>query len=163
MSKAFRGTPETKNDKYTLWGQDGDELLIHYSADEAIEDIIDGRHPDPIDSIGKITVYEYEPRDVNGRYFYPLEWMLEILDEEYGDPNDCGTEPTEKMKAAEKVFVDAVLSEYLPWTCEQSGKAVTVNALDWVRENRPDWLKDAEAEAPQDTAAQETDDELDVL
>jgi hypothetical protein len=128
-------------DNNILWGEDGQELLRHHSANEAIEEVIDGYHPGPIDGDWEISVYEYQPIkpgiDSCGS---PLERVLEILDEEYGDPDGDGHDRTEAMKAAEKTFIEAVLTEYRSWMCEQTGKVVTVNALEWTKEHRPDWI-----------------------
>jgi hypothetical protein len=124
------------------WGDDGCEVLTHADPDEAIEAHIDGWHPDPIESIGEITMYEYAPmKPTLSKCGSPLERVLEQLDEEYGDPNGDGYEVTEAMKEAEQVFLKAVLAQYRPWACEQTGKKITVNALEWVQEHRPDWLQ----------------------
>lgn len=127
-----------------FWGDDGCEVLTHSDPDEAIEAYIDGFHPDPIATIGEITMYEYAPMKVSvSDCLSPLELVLENLDEEYGDPDGDGYEVTDAMKAAEKAFLEIVAAEYRPWSCEQTGKSVTVNALEWVQEHRPDWLKES--------------------
>lgn len=69
-----------------------------------------------------------------------LEILLEGLDQDYGDPDDA-TEETEAMKQAAREFVDAVLAEYSIWACEQIC-IETVKPREWVKEHRPDWLKD---------------------
>jgi hypothetical protein len=44
------------------------------------------------------------------------------------------------MKEAAKVFLTAVLDEYVGWACEIV-KWETVDVTAWVKENRPDWLE----------------------
>lgn len=125
----------------TFWGEIGDERLVHTSPDDAIESIIDSHHPATIDEIGDITVHEFAPvKPQLGSVHEPLETLLERLDEEYGDPEGDGCEPTAAMLAAQKAFVDAVLAEYVPWACEPTGNKLTVNALEWAREHAPEWL-----------------------
>lgn len=125
-----------------FWGEKDDERLTHTTPDDAIEAIIDGHHPTPIAEIGTVTVHEFAPMKprVAGGMFGPLESLLERLEEEYGDPEGRDVKPTEAMLAAEKAFIDAVLAEYKPWTCEPTGNVVTVNALEWAREHAPDWI-----------------------
>lgn len=71
-----------------------------------------------------------------------LDRVLECLDEEFGNPDGDYSDPTDAMKAAEAVFIKAVLFEYSVWSCEETGEVERVNVLEWVRENRPDWLDD---------------------
>jgi hypothetical protein len=59
-----------------------------------------------------------------------LEEFVERLDEEYG-PMDDFTEITPAMRAAERVFVEAVLAEYSVWRCEMVLK-MTVNTADYL-------------------------------
>src|SRR5690606_19353922 len=109
----------------------------------AIEEIIDAFAPAGFDEIGKLTVCEFAPMKPDPDSYNPLEHILEQLDDEFGDPDSCdGTAATEAMKQAEKVFIAAVLAEYTPWMCEKTGNEVTVDALEWVREHRPDWLQE---------------------
>lgn len=127
-----------------LWGELGDESLRHHSPDDAIEEIIDGLHPAGFAEIGQVTVHEFAPMKASvPSHWRPLESLLENLDEEYANPEGDGTKPTEAMLAAEKAFIAAVLAEYKPWMCEETGKTVTVNALEWVREHRADWLTES--------------------
>lgn len=123
------------------WSEGDDETLTHFNVHDAIEAYIDNIHPEPIESIGEITMYEYVPMTPTlPGYFSPLEQVLEVLDEEYGDPDGDNCKATDAMKQAEQTFLNAVLAEYRPWACERTGKSVTVNALEWVKEHQPDWL-----------------------
>lgn len=55
-----------------------------------------------------------------------LEVALERLDEEYSDPDQDGTEPTQAMKDAAKAFADAVVKDYVTWACEPTSEKITV-------------------------------------
>lgn len=68
-----------------------------------------------------------------------LETLLEQLDEEYGDPEGLGTEPTIRMKEKATAFVDAVLEEYQVWSAKLVGK-IEVDLIDWMKENEPEKL-----------------------
>ena len=131
-------------DETLLWGEDGDELLSCRNANSAIESYLDGFWPEILRETHEVTVFEYRPVTIQiSDCGSPLENVLEYLDEQYGDPD--GTPDyagAQEMQDAEKAFLDTVISHYKPWACEQTGKSVTVNALEWVREHRPDWLKD---------------------
>lgn len=129
-----------------FWGAHDDERLVYTSADDAIEAILDALEPAEFDEIGEVTVYGFQPMKPSPSLGWdPLDILLEQLDEQHGDPEGDGTRPTEAMRAAEKVFIDAVLAEYESWACEPSGEIVTVNALEWVREHRPGWLTEKAA------------------
>lgn len=125
-----------------IWyGVDGQEQLDS-SIDECIERYLDECE----DFDFTFFVYEFRTMKVNPKCLNVLEQLLETLDEEYGNPEGCDwTQPTESMVAAEKVFVEAVLSEYQVWACERSGTKHKIHGLEWVREHCPDWLaKDGE-------------------
>lgn len=127
-----------------LWGSDSDEVLIYEDPDEAIEMYLDGLHPTDFKDIHDFAMYEYKPMEPTLPFHCsPLETILEVLDEEYGNPDGDSCEATQAMKDAEQAFLKVVLAEYRPWACEQTGKKVEVNALGWVREHRPDWLKES--------------------
>ncbi len=121
-----------------LWGMEGDEYLNHTEMDVAIEAELDG-----CDKLtGTLVICGY------ARYDKPkaekwgddiLENLLERLDEDYGPPEDS-TDKTDAMKEAAKVFVQAVLDEYLVWRCEVVERK-TIDVPEWVKANRPDWLK----------------------
>ena len=125
------------------WGTKDSERLIHRTPDEAIEEMLD-QVPCPIDDFGEVVVAEYAPMKCSADAERVLERLLESLDDEYGDPDGDYTEPTDSMKQAAEAFVRAVVAEYTPWACEPTGNEVRVNALDWVREHRPDWLTTSE-------------------
>lgn len=55
-----------------------------------------------------------------------LGYLLDLFDDEYGDPDKAYNDPTPGMKAAAETFVQAVLSEYVPWQCEPTGEIIRV-------------------------------------
>lgn len=69
----------------------------------------------------------------------PLNDILEGLDEEYGNPEGDYTKPTDAMKKAQEVFLKVVAEEYSSWACAEVVEK-TINAHEWIKKNRPDWL-----------------------
>lgn len=122
-----------------------DELLqeaLLSDIEDVVEEVLDWHYPDPLPETVKVTGYRYmkfdkepglDPDNI-------LTDILERLDEEYGDPNGDGTEPTPRMKAAAKALSEAILSDYQPWACEPCGHAV-VDVRQWCELFRPEWLE----------------------
>ena len=132
--------------KIEFWGKVDDERLTYTEMDDAIESIIDGTDdiedlPETIEVCGFARI---EPSMKNGAEV-ALERLLENLDEEYSDPDGSYTDPTDAMIEASEMFVAVVLKEYKCWACEPV-KWETVNVQAWIKENRPDWLKDKDNE-----------------
>ncbi len=124
----------------TLWSCDnGDENLTHGDIHDAIEKELEDRD-DPL--IGTLTVYGYARMtpDVERPANRVVDDLIEHLDEDYGSPDDA-TEVTASMRAASRTFVQAILSEYSVWGCEEVCQR-EVDVADWVQRHRPDWLKD---------------------
>ena len=115
------------------------ERLTHESIDEAVEWFLSALRPAGMPP--KVIVYGFARLEIMAATHRgdPLEGFLERLDEEHADPDGGCTFPTERMKEAERVFIEAVLAEYVPWGCEQVTE-VEIDAMAWVREHRPDWL-----------------------
>lgn len=128
-----------------FWGREDDEQLTCTDPDEAIEEILDGYFE--LENLGdhEIEVIEYRARECVPDAESILEYALERLDEVYGDPGGDYTKPTPAMTAAAEAFAKALAAEYHVWRCEPTGQRITVNALAWVREHRPDWLGPAGA------------------
>ncbi len=124
----------------TYWGTKDTERLVHDCADDAIEAII-GDLDDPIAEIGDVTVHEYKSESLNFSANQLLSEILERLDEDYGDPDGDLTQPTPAMLAAAQTFASALRTDYFVWRCVTTGRTVTVNALEWVKQHRPDWLE----------------------
>lgn len=118
------------------WGVEGhhDEDL-RGAWEDAVDDYLDHCWPNwP----RVVEVQAYRRMEVVAPAWGPLEDLLERLDEDYGD-RDGATQPTEGMKRAEKVFIDAVLSEYVPWQCEPiDGRVEVVDVADFARVNGMD-------------------------
>lgn len=53
-----------------------------------------------------------------------LEDILERLDQEHGDPDSNGTEPTEDMRKASLAFAKVILNDYQSWVCEKTGEVI---------------------------------------
>lgn len=115
------------------------EGYVHKTPDEAIEYYLDAvsRYPETVTVYGYARVQKlYEPDPVA-----ILECVLDGLDEEYG--GEEAADPTEAMLAAARTFVDAVMAEYVPWSCERvEGAEMVVNVHDWIVKHRPDWPED---------------------
>lgn len=76
---------------------------------EAIENFYETMEKEPIEGDQLILFgWSRSPVETDPQV---LDWFIETLDEEHGNP-DKETFITEKMKEAEKVFKEAVLSEY---------------------------------------------------
>lgn len=132
----------SEENNVTLWGcDDSAEIITHTDRFSAIEDYLDGLdRPFP----KTIEVFGYAPMKPSISFrSYPLESILESLDEEFGNPNGDGTKPTEAMKEAEKAFIEVIEREYQSWMCEIV-TTETVVVEDWVKENYPEWLEDGE-------------------
>jgi len=127
------------------WSVGEQERLSHETIDEAVEWFLDGvgggmegLRPFMVSTVDVIGYARMEP-GVDFLESCLLEHALEALDEEHGDPDGGSDEATEAMKAAEKVFIQAILAEYTPWTCEQVC-TTEVNVGEWVRKHQPGWL-----------------------
>jgi hypothetical protein len=138
------------NKEPKFWDCSNPDVLVHTNKYDAIEEYLDN-----LLEIGmskeemirfldfNLMVAGYAPMDVkfSEQWFSPLEDVLERLDEEFGDPDGERTEPTKKMKEAEEAFMKVILSEYVPWACDEIC-VEEVHALTWVKENTPEWLED---------------------
>lgn len=101
-----------------------EERLIHESIDECLADwwYSLSEVPKPT-STDVITVYGWRRAKVEPcGGLAPLEWLLETLDEEFGDPDGYHTQPEEAlsvMQAAEREFLRSVCDAYESWMCEE--------------------------------------------
>jgi hypothetical protein len=132
-------TQETKDTNVDFWDCDaGCERLSWTTITEAVEAWADDQHPTPLPET--VTVYgfarlEAGPDYADGVARRALETVMEALDEDFGDPDEA-TEPTDAMRAAARQFVDAVISEYAVWRCDEV-TSVTVRVADHVP---ADWM-----------------------
>jgi len=133
-----------------FWAIEDEEELAHTDLDDAVSEYLDGfmspkMTQDDWDAIPEtVEVLGYKRMDPLSAgsvdHYGPLDHLLESLDEEYGDPNGDPTKRTPAMEAAAKEFLEKVLAEYEVWACELSGEKKTINCLDWIKENMPEWL-----------------------
>ena len=123
--------------KIVYWSVTEDERLTHTDRDDAILLYLDTY--DVAHLPATITVTGYARMNVSVRADLALERVLEVMDEEYGDPDGDGNEPTPAMIAAAETFARAIEAEYVPWWCVPV-HSETVDVLEWVREHEPQWL-----------------------
>lgn len=132
--------------KIVLWNceNDGDEeVLTAKSKNEAIEDYLDGIAESIEDGLGampeKVTVYGYAVMEIPEP---DSERLCENILEDWGEFDDPeeGSEPTETMLAAGRLFLQIMKSEFKVWAHEH----VTQEEIDvkrWIRLNCPHWLE----------------------
>ncbi|MFH0899367.1 MAG: hypothetical protein V2A73_01930 [Pseudomonadota bacterium] len=53
-----------------------------------------------------------------------LATALNILDENYGDPDGDPADPSENMKSAALALGRAIVADYKPWACEATGEVL---------------------------------------
>jgi hypothetical protein len=116
-----------------FWGMKDDEYYDCNSIWEYInkfcEEHDDDSIPETIDLIGFDPVVVNEEKQAD----WVLENFLESLDENYSNPDNDYTKPTDGMKLAAKEFVKKILSEYQVTTCERVCKK-TVQIKDYMSE-----------------------------
>jgi hypothetical protein len=129
------------------WGPPEAERLYANTKDEAIEFILDDLDLDKLPEMIEVAGYAPMAPDIETTYEGDvLEHILEQLDENYGDPEGDDTSPTEAMKEAEAAFLAVIQKEYHVWMCDEVCRE-TVNAMDWIKGHRPDWLTSEAAQA----------------
>jgi hypothetical protein len=125
--------------KIVFWSDGVSERLCWETENDCIEGMLDGMNrpwPD------RITICGFARMIVDVGGCDVLERMLEILDEEYGNPDGREDEPTPAMLEAEKAFLAVMQREYRPWACEEiTSKEIEV--MPWVREHAPNWLTES--------------------
>ena len=113
-----------------LWGRIDDEVLIHKTAEEAIESIIEDF--DPADD-ETIVVWEFKRREIPSVDYIRdglIDWLRDDFDSEYGNPDDETTIPNEVFIAADK-FAKVVQREWPVWTMDRTENKVSVNVGEW--------------------------------
>lgn len=116
-------------EKY-LYGGPDDEVLTYTHPDEYIKAFLDEAHPDYPETI---EVVKYQPMkpSIGALDDHVLEYVLEALDEEYGNPDGGWPDATQKMRELAREFVQGVIDEYDPWAHEPVG-GETVNVAEWL-------------------------------
>lgn len=125
--------------KIDYWGDEDDEVLKYTSEDEAIEAQLEFMEDEPPPN--NIAIYGFSKRRLTYEYFKGkiIVHVLDNLDEEFKCVDADPTEITPKMLEAERVFIEAVLSEYeVSSYVPVTSKIINVN--EWIKEHRPDWL-----------------------
>lgn len=98
--------------------REGEEILACHTIEEAVDDYADHIHPEPMPE--EIEVIGFATREATDDWCgSPLDYVLENLDAEFGDPDGGPRGKTARMKVAEATFILAVLSEYSVWACEE--------------------------------------------
>ncbi len=149
----LKAAPENEAE---LWDCSEDtELLIHYEQHGAIEAYLDeALYNLPIKEWPeKITVYGFARKKLKLDRLSAriLERLLEDIDEDYGNPEEATTE-TEAMKKAAEEFVNKVAAEYQVWSCKRV-TSEDINVMEWVKENEPQWLSEAQTGIPMEVVA----------
>ena len=139
---------------------DGGDSLKNETVDEAVEDFLDDLDDlseyfesleDRLRHLGLLVVECWVRDEVvaNPGGWWADDMLFGFLDQHFSEQMnpDSGTDSDEHitpaMRAAAQSFVSTVVAEFVPWTMHvDSSRNVQINALDWVRLHRPDWLKE---------------------
>jgi hypothetical protein len=121
------------NREVVFWStQEDDDMLCESDMDQVVQDYLDQHTLE--DGETELTVYGFASVECRIKEGTSLDNLMEYLDEDYGDSNGYGTEKTQAMKDAEKVFHEIVLREYKPGTYEVVEKR-TINIDQWCKDN----------------------------
>jgi len=124
-----------------FWDCMDSETLVHEDQDEAIEFFLDSMMK-PLVPIGDQDLPETVEVKGYARVLAGitaddvLGYAFDELGSEYGY---CQDEPTESQKKAAADFVEKFMADYP--ACEPV-TTETVDTMEWIRENRPDWLEE---------------------
>lgn len=127
---------ETQQHKNQILYGIGDQEILDDTIDECIEKYLDGYTG--TDLVVEVKEYRRVAAVLDPQCF--LDDTLERLDQEYSCGSEYYTDATQTMLSASTVFCEAIMREYVPWNCEPTGKVHKINALEWVKENAPEWL-----------------------
>jgi len=134
VAQLRRGMSANQNDDI-MYGDDEGGRLTAFDPMEVAEQILDRlvqiEWPIRVYAYRRMRVSETQARHIATR---ALDDVLERLDEEYGDPDGECPCPTPAMIAAAELFVAAVVSEYVPHACEQTGEVIEITREQAERE-----------------------------
>ena len=125
-----------------FYGNPGnDEYIPHTDPEDAIAEYLEFGPATDWPRTVTITRYVTPAITTEALYEQAVTVLLEDLDTEVGDPEGGGSEPSELMNMAAKLFVSAVLAEYDVWAL------VATDSTEWdvaafVKESRPGWLEE---------------------
>lgn len=109
------------------------EILTHEDLNDAVYEYLEETRPDEWERKIFITQYEriiVSEVEKNTLTEGVLENLLEMLDENYGDP-ETSTKPSANMVLAATTLINTVLSEYHVWKCVRVGDIV-VNLVEYL-------------------------------
>lgn len=128
-----------------FWDCDADtEVLRHETVDEAVTAFIEELGSKDVFGIldEPLSVYGYERMEPDELKYGAsvLDFLLESIDETYGNPEGNPYDVTKEMKDASEVFVKTVIEEYSSWACEPVTE-IKVNVREWVKKIHPEWME----------------------
>lgn len=133
---------DTENIDFWTCEDDDEEVLTFETVDDAVHahlEVTSSRHWPEVLTVHAWARAELGTSDVDSTAAAALEMAIDGLNDEYGHG---GYQPSERVKELAKQLAQAIVDEYEPWQCHRVPEAnVTVNTLDWVKANRPDWLE----------------------
>jgi len=118
------------------------ESLTHKDVNSAVDHMLDGLPCDLWPDMLKVYAWNREKLrwSAHGLAGLICARAMELLDEEYGHPDELSTVSNYAFALAQ-TFAENVIAEYKVWSCERApSDDVTVNVARWVRENKRAWL-----------------------
>lgn len=133
---------QTKSRQREVWGIDG-VRQVYEAQSEALHAYLKDKEADSIPVCVKLQRYKRVYIPVGFLTGHVLDYTLESINAAYGQPGKPDWTRTDKMKNAEAAFIQAVLEDYVPWSCvEADGPPEMVCTLSWIRRHRPGWLEE---------------------
>lgn len=130
-----------------------EECLRCIDEDEAIADAIDAIELADGESLcarllkEEITIYGFRRRTIPPLVIMAevdefIEKINETLHEQYGDP--YGDPIFDTTKTGDALYNVLKSVDHNVWACESCGHRILegTELVDWVKKNRPDWIKD---------------------
>jgi len=115
-----------------LYGLKDQDRLFATEPQEVALEVLDtpSNNSSQMEDAFPIKVYEYERIPISLDPQRVLDDVIEILDEDYADPDGDDTVPTERMVEASKRFVEVIKEEYVPTLYSPTGKFVEYSFSD---------------------------------
>jgi len=113
-------------------------LIDSEQLEDTVDDVIEKFIDDNCEVVGEgfdaiadriiwpVKVLEYRHTTISASVVASqvLDYILDKLDEDYGNMDADPTIPSSTMKAAAKIFAEAVIEDYQVWVCEPTGKII---------------------------------------